>query len=79
MINIDKDKDIDLDWVAYKKSGELDVIPENDKGQPHGYWTVFHRGDILFEGNYVNNVEQGLWKEYWHTEGKLSEKIFHIS
>jgi antitoxin component YwqK of YwqJK toxin-antitoxin module len=56
-----------------------DIMPLNDKGQRHGYHKVYYdNGEIMHEGEWVNNNASGLWVLYWNTDHSLSIKTFYI-
>jgi hypothetical protein len=67
-----------IKYLDVMVENKRDITPHNQRGQSHGYTKVFHNNLLLYEGNYVNNKAQGMWKEYWDSQGKLTHKIFYI-
>lgn len=55
-----------------------DVIPTNDKNEAHGYYKIFYpNGQLVDEGNMINNKESGCWKHY-NRYGKLNFIEYYI-
>ena len=49
-----------------------DLMPKNNKGEPHGYWEVYHSLPILyFKGVYENGLQVGY--HYHHTRETLRD------
>jgi len=48
-----------------------DITPTNAKGQPHGYWEVYHwGGNLIYKCVYINGEENGFEEWYWDNDGK---------
>lgn len=68
----DRETDSLIKTVWKKNSEEYKRIYED------GYYKHFHsnKGEIIIEEGLVeNNLEQGLWKRYWNTNGSLKQVI----
>ena len=43
-----------------------DIVPYNNKKQPHGLWIRYHsRGNLWFKGQFINNIRYGYWYDNW--------------
>lgn len=68
----DKETDSLIKTVWKKNSEEYERIYEN------GYYKHFYsnKGKIVIEEGLVeDNLEQGLWKRYWNTDGSIKQTI----
>jgi len=54
------------------------IIPFNDKGQPHGYWEYYWAtGKLCYKCVFINGERNGFEEEYW-TDGKLTYKRYYL-
>ena len=51
-----------------------DIKSFNNKGEPHGYWEIYHRnGNLCYKGNWKHGKQDGLW-EWCYDNGELGYK-----
>jgi len=56
-----------------------DIKPYNAKGQQHGYWELYwDNGDLMFKCVFINGEENGIDEYYMNTDGKVTEKYYHL-
>jgi len=55
------------------------IMPRNNKGQQHGYWEYYFKGDLVFKCLYQNDKEVGYEEDYdSYINGKLTIKTYHL-
>lgn len=49
------------------------IIPKNNKKQPHGLWIFYYSDGVLwYKGYFKNNIDHGYWIENWNiTKSKI--------
>jgi len=56
-----------------------DIIPKNEKNQPHGYCEVYWWNNNLYSKCvYINGKENGFEEFYLFDDGKLTEKNYYL-
>ena len=46
----------------------------NKKGEPHGYWEIYHlNGRLYCKGNYVNGERKGYWEIHYPLMNRCEE------
>jgi hypothetical protein len=55
------------------------ITPENNKGQRHGYWEYYFKGDLTYKCFYHNSKEIGYEETYdYEYDGEIFKKTYHI-
>jgi len=55
-----------------------DIMPFNDKGQPHGLWEMYYfNGPLMWKCSYHNDKKVGYEEDYYY-DGKINEKTYNI-
>lgn len=68
-------------WEPITLNINSDTLNQTDEmGRKQGYWKkkipVLDKWILVEEGNYLNNIKSGYWKEYYNN-GNLKNKIFY--
>jgi len=59
-------------------SKDKDIMPINDKGQPHGLWGMYHfNGKLMFKSFYLNGKRVG-YSESNYLSGKITSKKYYL-
>ena len=53
------------------------ITPINTKGEQHGYWGYYYKGNLIYKCFYQNGKEVGYEESYWNS-GKLGRKKYYI-
>ena len=58
----------------------MDITPENDKGQRHGYWERYYaNGNLWYKCFYHNGKEVGYEEWYhWNKINTSANKIYNL-
>lgn len=57
-------------------SKHINLEPRNQEGKPHGYWDIHWLNGGWYKGNYVDDVEFGLYEINWKNVGEIDKRYY---
>ena len=55
-----------------------DITPRNNKGEQHGYWEYYYKGNLWYKCFFQNDKRVGYEENYYFNFGKLKIKRYNL-